>query len=131
MLTDADIEFMKETRNEVVEKRRRNIDVIYIETQKDEYTGEPIGNTEVSREVLSVVTEGLSTAGQTITRKLEGGILYEEGDIRFSVDNDLIEDIADKITQARYDGKEYEILAKDKKGIGIRNRYELLGRVIT
>lgn len=131
MLTDADIQFMKETRNEVVAKRRRNIDVIYIDTQDDPITGEPVGTKEIAREVLSVVTEGLATSGQSATRKLESGILYEEGDIRFSIDIELIRDIADKITQVKHGGIKYEILSMDKKGIGIRNRYELLGRVIT
>lgn len=131
MLTDADIEFMKESRNEIVAKRRRNIDVIYINTQTDPITGEPIGTEEVSREVLSVVTELSSATGAGADRYMAGGIKYEKGDIWFSVMIDDIEDIADKITQARHDGQYYEILAKDKKGIGIRNRYELLGRVIS
>jgi len=36
----------------------------------------------------------------------------------------------DKIERAKYAGKTYELLGSDKKGIGKRNRYELIGRVI-
>lgn len=127
MLTNADIEMMHDWRDEVVANRRRDITLSYTETVNDEYTGEPIGTEKVDRIVKSVVTE-MSGSPE---RSMSAGILYEKGDIWFSVNIELIEDIADKLTQVTHDGKGYEILATDKKGIGIRNRYEVLGRVIT
>lgn len=131
MLTDTDLEFIKETRDEITAKRKRPIELIYVDVLRDDITGEIIGETEHVREVLSVVTEVSSKTGTGTERWMEGGIVYEQGDIWCSVDIELIDDIADKVEKIRYDGKIYEILAMDKKGIGIRNRYEILGRMIS
>ena len=68
-----------------------------------------------------------TTAGAE--RYLTLGIQYEKGDIWLSIDLEEIEDIADIIERIAYDGKDHVILAMDKKGIGVRNRYEILARV--
>lgn len=129
MLTEADIEFMKQTRAEITANRTHDITVCYAgEVAYDPITNEPIGEVHGERIVASVVTEISSTASANSERGLINGIIIETGDIWFSVNIDLIEDIVGKITSVKYDEVDYEVLAKDKKGIGKRNRIEFLGR---
>jgi|SRR5690625_1410595 len=129
MLNESDIDFMNETRDELLTERQRPITVTYTDKQYDPVTGVLIGEGEVPREVIAVITEISSNFGRD--RSMEGGIIFEEGDIKADVSIDLISDIADKVTQLRFDGEDYEILAMAKKGIGRRNRYEIIGRVIS
>jgi len=124
MLTQEDITYMKDAQDEIYELRQRPITFIYLDKQFDPITNLPIGESEQSREIQAVITEIRST------RSMEGGIEYEQGDIKIDVKIELIEDIADKITRAEFDGKTYELLGGDHKGIGKRNRYEYLGREI-
>lgn len=128
MLTQADIEFMRQTRSEITANRTSKINVKYSDvTERDPFTGEPVGETEVTRQVDAVITE-ISTG---VDRYLDGGIEVQTGDLNVSISIDLIADIADKITAILYDGKDYEILAIDKKGIGVDNRYEIIARLIS
>lgn len=127
MINEQDIELMHEWRDEVVAHRERPVTVIYVDKAYDPITGVPIGETEQTREVTAVVTEISSSSD----RNMADGIIYEEGDIKVDVKIELIEDIADKITQMEYADEDYEIVAKPRKGIGRRNRYELHGRVVT
>jgi len=129
VLTDADIELMRETSREIKKKRERPVTVIYMDGEVDEYTGEIIGDGPVEREVSAVVTEVSSLTNSGVERYTEGGIKYEKGDIWLSIDIDLVADIADKMERIKYDGQDHMILAADKKGIGKRNRIEVLGRV--
>ncbi|RVT57403.1 hypothetical protein [Niallia taxi] len=132
MLTQGDIEFIKQTRAEITANRTHEITVYYPgEGAADPITGEPIGEATIPRTVPSVVTEISSTASTSSERALETGVAIENGDIWFSVDLNFIADIAELITSVKYDAVEYEILAGDKKGIGERNRVEFLGRRIT
>ncbi|QNM43747.1 hypothetical protein [Shouchella clausii] len=126
MLNESDIDFIYETRMDVVQGRRREIIVYYeVEGEKDPITGE--GGTEThDRAVESVVTEVDSKF--KMKRELFGGIELLKGDIWFSVEIDLIHDIDTKIVRVRYEGVIYEVLAQDRKGIGRRNRWEFLGR---
>lgn len=125
MLTEHDIEFIKANRRELIANRTLKIVVKYKDVnERDPFTGEPIGDTEATREVDAVVTE--VSAG--VDREYIGGVEVLSGDLRISVAIELIADIADKSVALVHDGKEYEILAYDKKGIGERNRYELLAR---
>ena len=126
MLNEGDIELMSAWQDEIYTHRERPIDVIYYEELRDEFTGEVLDEITVTREVSAVVTEISSAAD----RYMENGIKYEQGDIWLSVKIELIADIADDIERIKHDGKDYEILAMDKKGIGRRNRYEILGRLI-
>ena len=128
MLTENDINFMAESQDEIYTLRQRPINVIYLDKVIDEYTGEVISENEEPREVSAVVTE-LSTRGKD-ARYMDGGIEYEQGDVKFDIKYDYISDIADVLIRAEYDGKKYELLGDDKKGIGRRNRYEFIGRVI-
>lgn len=129
MLTDADIAYMYETSNEIKAKRMRDVTLIYDEGREDEFTGEIIDTVSVERNIRAVVTEMSSSTSAGADRYMANGIKYESGDIWLSVAVDDVEDIADKVTRMRYSEKEYTILAMDKKGIGRRNRYEVLGRV--
>lgn len=126
MINEQDIELMHEWQDEIYTLRARPVTFIYRDKQIDPISGIEIGETEHSREANAVVTEISSNSD----RNIAAGIIYEEGDIKVDVKIEFIEDIADKITQMVYDGKEYEIVAKPKKGIGKRNRYELHGRLI-
>jgi len=129
MLNESDLDFMGTAQDEIYAFRERPIDVIYFKKIYDDFTGELIEEKELSREVNAVVTE-ISTRSKDGSRYLENGIEYEQGDAKFDIKIELIDDIVDKIEHAKHDGKEYEILGDDKKGIGRRNRYELIGRVI-
>jgi hypothetical protein len=125
VLTEHDIEFIKANRRELIANRTLKIIVKYKDVnERDPFTGEPIGDTESTREVDAVVTE--VSAGED--REYIGGVEVLSGDLRISVAIELITDIADMLVALVHDGKEYEILAYDKKGIGERNRYELLAR---
>ena len=126
MLNESDIDLMSEWQDEIYTLRARPVTFIYRDKQIDPISGIEIGETEHRREAIAVVTEVSSNSD----RNIAAGIIYEEGDIKVDVKIEFIEDIADKITQMVYDGKEYEIVAKPKKGIGKRNRYELHGRLI-
>jgi hypothetical protein len=125
VLTEHDIEFIKANRRELIANRTLKIIVKYKDVnERDPFTGEPVGDPESTREVDAVVTE--VSAG--VDREYIGGVEVLSGDLRISVAIELIADIADKLVALEHDGKEYEILAYDKKGIGERNRYELLAR---
>lgn len=125
MLNNADIEFMKATRKEIVEKRQTLITLDYTSAgTKDEFTGEVIGGETITRDVMSVVTE---ISGEE--NVIDNGIATEKGDITASIAFDLIADINAFVTRLRYDGEWYTVLASDKKGIGDINRVEILGRL--
>lgn len=127
MLNAGDIEFMRDSLDEIYTKRTRPISVIYLEKEYDPINGLPIGESEKTREVDAVVTEISSTVPE---RSLEGGIKYIEGDVKFDVKIELIDDVIVDIERIEYDDEAHEITAVDKKGIGVRNRYEIIGRLI-
>jgi|SRR5690625_1331838 len=129
MLNAGDIEFMRSSQDEIYTRRKRPLSVIYTETIRDNITGQIIGREDVEREVYAVITE-LTTKKQNGGRYVEDGIEYEQGDAKFDVKIELIEDIADKITQINHSEVNYEILGIDRKGIGERNRFEIIGRVM-
>lgn len=127
MITNADIAFMREASSEIKRGRQRNITVSYKSGVYDEISGELESEVTVERDVLSVVTE-VSTSQGGSDRYTDNGIIYEKGDIQLSVEIELIADIAELIEYARHDDILYAIIAMDKKGIGERNRYELIAR---
>lgn len=132
MLTKQDIEWMKGNRKETTANRTTLTTIAYEGAgTKDPWSGEVIPGGRVERDVDAVVTEISSQAGTGIERKLLDGIAVEDGDVWLSIDFDLVSNIYDYLTELRYDGDWYTILALDKKGIGERNRIEVLGRLIT
>jgi hypothetical protein len=129
LLTPEDIEFMRNTRAEVVANRQSPITLKYADGgEADQITGEISGVTQ-TKQTVGVVTEISSQV--KIDRYLENGVEVEKGDIWFSVAIEELADIYDSITEVEYDGKSYEVISKDKKGIGQRNRAEFVGRLVT
>lgn len=130
MLTPEDIEYMRQARAEIVANRQSSIILKYADGGEiDPITGEVIGGGTNDRPAAGVVTEISSQV--KIDRYLENGIEIEKGDIWFSVAIDEVADIYENIAKVIYDGNSYEVLSKDKKGIGQRNRAEFVGRLIT
>jgi hypothetical protein len=121
---------MKETRKEVVANRQSSITLIYEDGGVvDPITDEVIEPIETPYNTLGVVIEISSQV--KYDRFIENGIEVQKGDIWFSVAIEELADIYEKITELIYGGKRYEILSKDKKGIGERNRAEFVGRLIS
>lgn len=130
MLTPEDIEFMRQARAEVVSYRQSTITLKYADGGDiDPITGEIISGGTMEKPTVGVVTEISSQV--KIDRYLESGIEVEKGDIWFSVAIEELTGIYDTINAVKYDGKSYEVISKDKKGIGERNRAEFVGRLIT
>lgn len=129
MLSEADIEFMKQTQDEIYALRQRSISVIYLEKIYDDFTGELLEEIETTFGVQAVITE-ISIRSKDGARHIENGIEIEQGDIKIDVKLDNIEGISDKLVRAEFDGKKYELLGGDRKGIGKRNRIEYVGREI-
>lgn len=127
MLNESDIDLMHEWQDEIYSHRERPVTFIYLDKEIDPISGIVIGESEQELEANAVVTEISSNSDRNMTE----GIIYEEGDIKVDVKIELIADIADKITQMKYAGEDYEVVAKPRKGIGRRNRYELHGRLIS
>lgn len=130
MLNEADIEFIKTARKEIVRNRQAQVIIKYPgEVVYDDISGEVIGGEPLSREVLSVVTEISSAA--VMERVLVNGVEVERGDVKVDISYGLISDIVSKIDGLRYDERDYAVLASDKKGIGGPNRIEVIARLIT
>jgi hypothetical protein len=130
LLTHEDIEFIRQTRSDVVANRQSPITLIYADGgEVDPITEEVIGGDTKSKPTFGVITEISSQV--KIDRYLENGVEVEKGDLWFSVAIGELADIYEKITSVTYIGKSYEVISKDKKGIGERNRAEFVGRLIT
>lgn len=129
MLTQIDIEYMRDAQDEIYVLRERPITLITSQEIYDEITGELLGKTEQPHEVQAVITE-LSIRSKDGERYEIGGIVIEQGDIKVDVKREFVESIGGDIIKAEYGGKKYEILGGDRKGIGLRNRTEYIGRGI-
>ena len=127
MLNENDIEYMRQSQDEIYVLRQRLISVIYVNKTYDDITGEFIGETETERDVNAVITE-ISTRSKDGSRRLINGVEVEQGDLKIDIKIELIDDIKDVITRAEFDEKKYELLGGDRKGIGVRNRVEYIGR---
>lgn len=127
MLNENDIEYMRQSQDEIYVLRQRPISVIYVNKTYDDITGEFIGEAETVRDVNAVITE-ISTRSKDGSRRLINGVEVEQGDLKIDIKIELIDDIKDAITRAEFDEKKYELLGGDHKGIGVRNRVEYIGR---
>ena len=127
MLNENDIEYMRQSQDEIYVLRQRPISVIYVNKTYDDITGEFIGEAETERDVNAVITE-ISTRSKDGSRRLINGVEVEQGDLKIDIKIELIDDIKDVITRAEFDEKKYELLGGDRKGIGVRNRVEYIGR---
>src|SRR5690625_4582674 len=84
MLNIGDIEFMKESQDEIYELRCRPITLYYVEAEYDEESGIEIGETEKDIEADAVIIE-ISMRKCDGSRIYEGGIEYEKDDIKIDV----------------------------------------------
>lgn len=134
MLSQKDIEMMKEWRKELVHNRLEPITMITQTFEEDWLTGEEI-STETLLEVQSVVTERTSrTASELVL--MDGGE-FREGDLWFSVSIDELTRVGlsstedfDGIGYVLHKDRRYRVTAWDRKGIGEPNRLEFLGKVV-
>ena len=127
MLHESDLTYMKDSQDEIYELRKRPIALFYNTIERDPITGVIIREEPRTRQASAVVTE-LSSI--TPDKTMEDGIIYDEADIKIDIKIEGIADILNDITRVSYCEQDYEILSTDRKGIGIRNRAEMLGRAI-
>src|SRR5690625_739695 len=85
MLTQKDIERMKEWRKELVHNRQETVTIVVQTFEEDWLTGEET-STETLLEVKSVVTERTSRTASELV--LGDGAELREGDVRFGVSID-------------------------------------------
>lgn len=132
MLTNEDIEFIKDSRAEVVANRRRLILIEYeTEGVRNPITGVVEGGTGEA-EVLSVVTDRTSRVAAERVIREDAEVV--EGDIWFSIDITELERVnvsASDIKRVTHNGDEYSVVASDPKGIGEYNRFEFVGKRVT
>lgn len=131
MLTNEDIQFIKETREEVVENRQREIIVEYrTEGVRNPITGVVESGTG-EQSLLSVVSD--RTSRVAAERRLNEQAETVEGDIWFSISiGQLAENKinAEDIVYATHNGDKYAVVAEDPKGIGEYNRHEFVGKMV-
>lgn len=131
MLSEKDIEFMKQTRKEVIHNRRRVITfVLESDPQRNPLTGTYEKTSQREVEVLSVVTD--RTSRVAAERRIREQAEIEEGDIWFSVSISQLEKAGIKdiksIKYVIHNGEKYRVVSDDPKGIGEYNRYEFVGK---
>lgn len=131
MLSEKDIEFMQQTRKEVIHNRRRVITfVLESDPQRNPLTGAYEKTSQREVEVLSVVTD--RTSRVAAERRIREQAEIEEGDIWFSVSISQLEkaNIKDNksIKYVIHNGEKYRVVSDDPKGIGEYNRYEFVGK---
>ena len=128
MLSDSDIEMIKEARKEVYENRTTTIQLV---VEKDDVK-DPITGFPVAQEPDVYACEAIVTEPSALTRiqntLVESGISLEKGDVFFDVDYEELPDPDIKPQSIRYRGMEYEIISAPHKGLGELNRIEFLGR---
>lgn len=127
MLSEDDLVFMKDAKDEIYELRKRDIKLLYKRIERDPITGVIIGEEIRKSDAQAVVTEISSVLPD---KSIEGGIEFDEPDIKIDIKLYEIEDLIDDLVKVEYRDREYEIVGNDRKGIGIRDRVELLGRAI-
>lgn len=124
MLTDKDIQLIKETRKQIMRNRTEMITVFFeVENpERDPYTGEIIGDTEYDKEVEVRWTESSqATKPKGFQRELDDGIEIVSGDalVTFPYDTDVY-----KIRRIERKGVEFKVTNVDERGLGEPNRYE-------
>lgn len=132
MLSKSDVDWIRETRHEIIRNRTFPITLIGESEQgKHPITGEPITK-PVSEDVDALVTEVDSAFKTDIS--LEGGIRVEKGDLRVDIDIDEYERGEDSIhdySEILHDNTRYTILAADKGGLGKINRVIIVARKVS
>ena len=126
MLTPESIAYMKNALYDIYSLRKRPITLIYYEEETD-VTGVIIGKEKTTKDIEAVVTE-ISSLTPDLT--IEDKRLLDEADVKIDAKIEDVSDILNRIEKAEYNGHLYEILSKDLKGIGLRNRVEMLARKV-
>src|SRR5690625_5735954 len=84
LINEGDIDFMRDSLDDIYTHRERPVTVKYFEIEYDPLTGVEIGKTESTREVSAVVTE-LSKGERANMREYESGVYIEQGDIKADI----------------------------------------------
>src|SRR5699024_3051038 len=131
MLTNEDIQFIKDTREEVVENRQKEIVVEYrTEGVRNPITGVVESGTG-EQTLPSVVTD--RTSRVAAERRISDQAEIVEGDIWFSISDTVLQTYginAKDIVYATHNGDRYAVVAEDPKGIGEYNRHEFVGKKV-
>src|SRR5699024_7435126 len=135
MLSQKDIEMMKEWRKELVHNRQETATIIVQTFEEDWLTGEAT-STETLLEVQSAATARTSSTASELV--LGQGAEPRAGGLWSSVSIDELplaelrstEDF-DSIGYVLHRDRRYRVTAWDRKGIGEPNRLEFLGKVVT
>lgn len=130
MLSNKDVEFIREAREEI--RTHREIPVTLIiegETVKDLITGDEFEN-NVQEDVNAVVT--VISTDRVIRWAMSLGVEYLSGDVIVDVSKkDFPEGSSYRdVKKFRYAGVEYKVLAPAMLGLGEFNRFEFLGREV-
>lgn len=126
MLSQSDIEFIKNNRSELLQNRTETITLVRaISGEPDPYTGES-SETEVP-ESVTVVWKEVSTIANG-ERDVVNGVELQTGDVQVSFD--ALVNLSD-VERIERGGLEYTIVTIDEKGIGAVNRRECIARRLT
>lgn len=123
MLSPDDIELIKETHKEIEVNRKEPV-TLYREivVGYDPYTKEPIIQ-ETTEDLEAVVSGFYGMVGGE--RMIVNGIEIKEGDIKMSLD---IEIDLSGVKKVEIDGLTYTVYSVRPRGLGKRNRYEVILR---
>ncbi|HCW3194982.1 hypothetical protein D1X54_00275 [Listeria monocytogenes] len=122
MITSNDIEFMKLARTEMLDGRLFEVELLKEPVSElDADTGERLTILHESVFVKAPVTE---ISGKQV--QVEGGVLTTEGDIKVDIN---IEDWM-PVKFFNYAGRKFRVICANEKGIGQRNRIEVLGELV-
>lgn len=126
MLTQNDIEIMRNNREGLKQARTTNVTITSVhEGSYDPYTGEP-EYVEVTYSVPAIVSGFTGVVGGE--RLLVNGVAIEQGDIAISFDIGIN---LEGVQTVGYSGKLYTLFSVQEKGIGDPNRYECVARRVT
>ncbi|EAG4520993.1 hypothetical protein ACSJ9F_001935 [Listeria monocytogenes] len=122
MITSNDIEFMKLARTEMLDGRLFEVELLKEPVSElDADTGELLTISHESVFVKAPVTE---ISGKQV--QVEGGALTIEGDIKVDIN---IEDWT-PVKFFNYAERKFRVIGANEKGIGQRNRIEVLGELV-
>src|SRR5690625_6613170 len=110
LINEGDIDFMRDSLDDIYTHRERPVTVKYFEIEYDPLTGVEIGKTESTSEVSAVVTE-LSKGERANMREYEKGVYIEQGDIKADIKIVQIEEIASRKTKMSHSGRELALLS--------------------
>lgn len=128
MLTNRDIEYIRESREYIRGNREDEVTLIgEQEGEEDPVTGES-DNTPYEKEIDAVVT--MVSVRTAVDRSMSEGIEIQKGDITVDINiGDMPEGItAETIEYVKFDDVKYTVINSNKLGLGEINRIEVLGR---